>query len=72
MRLRILSAKEPRHVVDKRFMPFEESGEAGGLFQEGFARHGGEHLSITHKSLNRLWLRHHKNLESNESVVIPC
>jgi hypothetical protein len=29
-------------------------------------------LSITHKWLNRLRLHRHKNLESNELLVIPC
>lgn len=29
-------------------------------------------LSITHKCLNLRELRRHKNLEANESLVIPC
>jgi hypothetical protein len=39
--------------------------------EPGFGKHLVS-LSITHKCLNLCELCHHKNLEANESLVIPC
>jgi len=67
----------PRTVVfyADRPMTIIEMGEFDGIRELNGAHpihRGVDRLSITHKFLNQFRVLHRKNLESNESLVIPC